>query len=89
MPVAVSQGLARVKELNRDRSQRVRELKTGGAKIIGYLNTQPVLEMLTALDLVPYAIIGDMNDTITAADTYLTTVVCPFLRSVLDQGLKG
>lgn len=89
MPVAVSQGLARVKEFSRERSQRVVELKTQGRKIIGYLNTQPVLEMLTALDLVPYAILGDMNDTITAADKYLPAVVCPFLRSVLDQGLKG
>ncbi len=76
-------------ELNQDRTQRARELKSQGKKIFGYLNTQPVLEMLTALDIVPYAIMGDMNDTITAADKYLPTMVCPFLRSVLDQGLKG
>lgn len=89
MTVATSQGLDRVKELYKDRSQRVRELKAEGHKIIGYLNTQPPIEMLTAVDLVPYAILGDMSDTITTADAYLPAMACPFLRSVLDQGLKG
>jgi len=44
---------------------------------------------MTALDAVPFRIFGDMRESITEADAYLPTVVCPFLRSCLDLGLKG
>jgi benzoyl-CoA reductase/2-hydroxyglutaryl-CoA dehydratase subunit BcrC/BadD/HgdB len=91
MPViqAASQGLNTVKEVYQDRTRRVKELKAEGKKIIGYLDIYPVFEMLTALDLVPYRILGDMSEPITKADVCLPTVVCPFLRSVMDLGLKG
>ena len=86
---AVSQGLSRVNELYQDRAQRAKELKAEGKKIIGYLDMFPVVEMLTALDLVPYRILGDMNEPITEADKCLPAVVCPSLRSIMDLGLKG
>ena len=84
-----SQGLTRVKEIYQDRPHRVKQLRAEGEKVIGYLCIFPVLEMMTALDLVPYRIFGDMRETITKADAYMPTVVCPFLRSCLDLGLKG
>ncbi|MFC1914274.1 2-hydroxyacyl-CoA dehydratase subunit D [Chloroflexota bacterium] len=86
---AASKGLGKVKEIYQNRTHRIKELKAEGSKIIGYLDIYPVVEMLTALDLVPYRILGDMNEPITKADVCLPTVVCPFLRSVMDQGLKG
>ena len=82
-------GLKRAREIYQERDGRARELKAGGKKVIGYLDIYPVLEMLTALDIVPYRILGDMSEPITKADTYLPNVVCPFLRSCLDLGLKG
>jgi len=85
----VTEGLSRAKEIYQNRDQRARELKNDGKKLIGYLDIYPVLEMLTALDLVPYRILGDMNEPITEADSCLPTVVCPFLRSSMDLGLKG
>jgi len=87
--VKASQGLTRVREIYQDRPLRVRELRAEGKKVMGYLCIYPVLEMITALDLVPYRIFGDMRETITKADAYMPTVVCPFLRSCLDLGLKG
>jgi len=84
-----SKGLARVKEIYQDRSRRAKELRAEGKKVIGYLCLHPVLEMMTALDLVPYRIFGDMREPITKADACLPTIVCPFLRSCLDLGLKG
>jgi benzoyl-CoA reductase subunit C len=39
--------------------------------------------------MVPFRIFGDMSETIMVADQFSTTVVCPFLRSILDLGLKG
>ena len=84
-----SKGLARVKEIYQDRAHRVKELKAEGKKVMGYLCIYPVLEMLTALDVVPYRIFGDMREPITKADACLPTVVCPFIRSALDLELKG
>ncbi len=89
MTEAESQGLKRAKEIYQDRTGRIKEVKAEGKKVIGYLDIYPVLEMLTALDLVPYRMLGDMSEPITKADTCLPTVVCPFLRSVMDLGLKG
>jgi bcr-type benzoyl-CoA reductase subunit C len=89
MSTATKKGLARVQELYLDRPQRVKELRAEGKKIIGYLCIYPVTEMMTALDLVPYRVLGDMRESITKADAYLPPVVCPFLRSCLDLGLKG
>ena len=89
IPATGSQGIDRAREIYQDRSRRVKELKEEGKRIIGYIDIFPVLEMLTALDLVPYCMPGDINEPITKADACLPTMVCPFLRSVLDSGLKG
>lgn len=89
MAEEVSKGLTRAGEIYHDRTRRVKELRAEGKKVIGYLCIYPVLEMLTALDLVPYRIFGDMREPITRADACLPTVVCPFLRSCLDLALKG
>ena len=86
---AASAGLTRAKEIYLNRDQRVKELKAEGNKVMGYLCIYPVVEMMTALDLVPYRIFGDMSEPITDADDYLPIIVCPFLRSLLDLGLKG
>ncbi|MBN2075247.1 MAG: 2-hydroxyacyl-CoA dehydratase [Dehalococcoidales bacterium] len=82
-------GLSRVKEICLNRSQRVKELKEEGKPVIGYLCIYPVLEMITAFDMIPYRIFGDMDEPITDADDYMPAIVCPFLRSILDLGLKG
>lgn len=89
MVVATRKGLARIEELFQDRPQRVKELKAEGKKIMGYLCIYPMQEMMTALDLVPYRVFGEMREPITKADNYLPTIMCPFLRSALDVGLKG
>ncbi|MFC2059976.1 2-hydroxyacyl-CoA dehydratase subunit D [Chloroflexota bacterium] len=82
-------GLARVTEIYQDRSHTVKGLKAEGKKVMGYLCIYPPLEMMTALDLVPYRILGNMREPITKADACLSTVVCPYIRSCLDLGLKG
>jgi benzoyl-CoA reductase/2-hydroxyglutaryl-CoA dehydratase subunit BcrC/BadD/HgdB len=71
-----------------DRSQRARKLKASGRQILGYVCINPVLEMLTALNIVPFRIFGDINEPITLADTQIPHVVCSFIRSILDLRLK-
>ncbi|MFC1967735.1 2-hydroxyacyl-CoA dehydratase subunit D [Chloroflexota bacterium] len=82
-------GLARAAAIYENRDRRARELKKEGGRVIGYLDIFPVLEMLTALDIMPYRLLGSMKEPITEADACLPTVVCPFLRSTMDLGLKG
>jgi len=89
MAVGAHQGLNRVREIYQDRPQRARRLNTEGNKVVGYLCIYSTVEIMTALDLVPYRIFGDMRETITKADAHMPTTVCPFLRSCLDLGLKG
>lgn len=82
-------GLDRAKQVYQNRDQRVKELKSRGKKIIGYYCCYPTLEMMTALDLVPYRILGDPTEPIAQADRCLPTIVCPFVRSSLEMGMKG
>ncbi len=89
MNVTDLKGFAAAKALYSDRTSRVTELKQQGRKIFGYLCLYPVIEMLTACEIVPFRLFGDIDEPITKADKFLPSVVCPFLRSYLDVGLKG
>ena len=89
MKVETKQGVARVREVYQSRDQRARELKAEGKRVLGYFCLYPVLEMMTALDLIPFRLLGDINEPINKADACLPTIVCPFVRSTLDIGLKG
>jgi benzoyl-CoA reductase/2-hydroxyglutaryl-CoA dehydratase subunit BcrC/BadD/HgdB len=84
-----STGLGKASQIYQDRSRRARELKAEGKKIIGYPCAYVPLEMLTALDLVPYRTYGSIKEPITEADRALPTSFCPFIRSCLDCALKG
>lgn len=89
MTEAAAKGITKARAIYHQRSKRAQELQAEGKKVIGYLCLHPAIEMLTALDLVPYRLLGDIKETITRADIYLPAVVCPFLRNLLDMGLKG
>ncbi len=84
-----SKGLTKAKEIYQDRSRRAKELKAGGKKIIGYNCIYVPLEMITALDLEPYGLFGDMREPASKADRGLPTAFCHIMRSLLDLGLKG
>lgn len=78
-----SKGLAKAKEIYAKRDSRVRELKAEGKKI---MKSYPPLEMITAIDYVPWAA---RKNPVTKADTQVPTMICPMLRSMLDWGMKG
>jgi len=84
-----NKGLAKAQEIYLNRSQRARELKAAGKKIIGYPCVYVPLEMLTALDLVPYQTCGDIKEPVTEADRALPSSFCPIMRTCLDCALKG
>lgn len=80
-------GLARAKELYENRDQRAKELRGDGKKVMGYICCYPPTELITAAGFVPYRITGSLEP-ITAADAYLETLMCPYVRSCFDMGIK-
>ncbi|MFC1904164.1 2-hydroxyacyl-CoA dehydratase subunit D [Chloroflexota bacterium] len=82
-------GLARVKSLSENRNQRVLELKAEGKKIIGYMCCYPPAEILTAADVVPYRIMGNIEKDTIRSDTYLESNMCPFVRNCFEMVLDG
>lgn len=84
----MAKGLARARELYQNRGQRAKELRDNGKKVIGYICCYPPAELVTAAGFVPYRITGSLEP-ITEADAYLETLMCPYVRSCLDLGLKG
>ncbi|MBN1689428.1 MAG: 2-hydroxyacyl-CoA dehydratase [Dehalococcoidia bacterium] len=89
MATVITTGLSQAHEIYADRGKRIREVRKDGKKVAGYLCLYPPVELITATGMIPFRIFGDMSEPITAADQVSTTVVCPFLRSILDLGLKG
>lgn len=84
-----NKGLSKARAIYSDRLHRVKELKVAGKKIIGYPCAYVPLEMLSALDVVPYRTYGDMKEPITEVDRALPASFCPIMRSCLDSAMKG
>jgi benzoyl-CoA reductase subunit C len=82
-------GLNKAREIYLDSSRRAKELKAAGKKIIGYPCVYVPLEMLTALDLIPYRTCGDIKAPVTEADRVLPHSFCPIMRNCLDCVLKN
>ncbi|MBE0617832.1 MAG: 2-hydroxyacyl-CoA dehydratase, partial [Proteobacteria bacterium] len=82
-------GLAKAREILGTRQQRAEALQREGKKVIGYLSIHVPLELIEALDMVPYRILGDIREPVTEADRGLPAAFCPYMRSVLDLTLKG
>ncbi|MBI2847728.1 MAG: 2-hydroxyacyl-CoA dehydratase [Chloroflexi bacterium] len=89
MATVKNKGIARAAEIYEDREKIGREFKAQGKTVMGYLCIYPVTEMMTAFDMVPYRTFGDIREPITAADGYMGSAICAFLRSTLDVALKG
>ena len=82
-------GLAMAQDLCKNRGQRAEQAKREGEKIIGYYCCFPPAELITAANLFPYRITGDIHEPVTEGAVYLDTNMCPFLRSSFDLAMKG
>ena len=82
-------GLEKAKAIYRDRGLRAKALKAEGKKIMGYYCSYPPIEMITAMDFIPFRVQGCMDEPVTKADASIPTIVCPIIRSSLDLALKG
>jgi len=84
-----NKGLSKAREIYLNRSRKAKELKVAGKTIIGYPCVYVPLEMLTALNLVPYQTCGDIKEPVTEADRALPSSFCPIMRNCLDCALKN
>ena len=82
-------GLATSAEIYRGRDRRIRELKAAGRKVVGYICCYSPVEVMTALDLVPFRLMGNMEEPIVRADGFLPTSMCAFCRSCFDLGIQS
>ena len=82
-------GFATAEKYYTEYGSRARELKAAGKKVIGYLTAMGPVEILTAAGVVPFRLKGNTSEAITRGDTYMETIVCPFVRNVFDAALKG
>jgi benzoyl-CoA reductase/2-hydroxyglutaryl-CoA dehydratase subunit BcrC/BadD/HgdB len=82
-------GLATVEQYYNHYGLRAKELKNEGKRIVGYLSALVPVEILTAAGVVCVRLKGAVSETITKADAYMETIVCPFVRNVFDSVLKG
>lgn len=82
-------GLATADKLYSQYGSRARELKAQGRKVVGYLSALGPVEILTAAGVVPLRLKGTAGEAITKADAHMETMVCPFVRNVFDNALKG
>ena len=83
------EGLGRASEIYHDPARRAKELKAEGKRIIGYTCIYAPLEILTALDLFPYRLRGDIRVPITEADKAFPASSCPVVRNWFDLACKG
>ncbi|MBI4285648.1 MAG: 2-hydroxyacyl-CoA dehydratase [Chloroflexi bacterium] len=89
VPVAALTGLQKVKYIYNNRLDRVKELKSEGKRIIGYLCSMAPLEILEAAGLVPFRIMGSPQKGTASADVHIETNMCPYVRNCFARGLEG
>lgn len=82
-------GLALAQELYEQRDRRAKDLKKEGKKVVGYMCSLFPLEFLTAGDLIPFRIMGNIHERVEQAEAYIEPHLCPYVRNCFEQGLKG
>lgn len=81
--------LRRAQRLYEERDSRGREIASQGSRVIGYTCCYTPVEILTALDLVPFRVHGGAGRPLKQADQYLETIMCPYVRSCFDLAVGG
>lgn len=81
--------MERFREIFTNRHQRLEEWKRQTNDLIfGYLCTYVPEEILYAAGILPIHIIPEL-DPITEGEGYLAPFLCPYIRAIFDQALKG
>ena len=82
-------GMNLAAQIHGDRSLTAHRLKEAGKVLLGYMAPCVPLELLSAVDIVPFRIFGDMDEPISHADKAFPVTLCPSVRSCYDLACKG
>ena len=82
-------GLAKVEKCYHDYSQRARELKEQGERVMSFICAFVPVEIIAAAGFFPLRLKGDVHEPVTKGDTQLEAIACPFVRSLFDLSVKG
>ena len=85
----VSGWLTQVDRIYQDRSRKAKQLKAEGKKIIGYLCCFAPVEIITAADMVPFRIVGKVDEISAPADAFIEPIACSFTRSCFALAMKN
>ena len=85
----MTEGPARVEEIYQDRGRRAKQLKAEGKKIVGYLCCFAPVEIITAAGLVPFRIVGNVEESSASADAFIEPIACSFTRSCFAVAMKN
>lgn len=80
--------MERIKKMVDNRHEYLRELKSGGKTLVGYLCSYCPEEILVAAGLVPVRILST-EESISMSDAYMQPFYCPNSRGCLDEALRG
>jgi benzoyl-CoA reductase subunit C len=81
-------GQEKLREALRRPHQWADQWKSQGGKVVGYLCSNVPEEILFAAGALPVRITGNPGESISLANAYLQSNICPFVRSCFDQGFK-
>lgn len=82
-------GLEKLDYLYTNREFLAEEGRKLGKKVIGYLCYFAPPEIISAAGMIPYRIMGKMDDEIIQAHNYVEPLGCPYIRNCFEQDLKG
>lgn len=85
----MTEGLAQVEDIYQDRGRRAKQLKAEGKKIVGYLCCFAPVEIITAAGLVPFRIVGNVEESSASADAFIEPIACSFTRSCFAVAMKN
>ena len=69
-------------------TENLRTLNTAGTRIIGYFCSYTPIEVIHAAGFLPVRLIGETGP-VQKADLIVPTFICPYLRRVVDKGMRG
>ena len=81
--------LEKLQKLYSQRDLAVREWKSKGGKIVGYISDDVPEELVLAAGFFPYRISGDPHEGTAEADKYCEYFLDPAIRSILNMLLTG
>jgi len=86
---AVNGWLTQVDRICQDRAKKAQQLKVDGKKIIGYLCCFAPVEIITAADMVPFRIVGNVEDSSATANALIEPIACSFTRSCFALAMEN